>query len=131
MKNELRFRLTGIIALASIILICIFAPSDSRYYSGQGQLQQELNKSVIPLTRSSVVEGNELDPSYYLEKWQASVNTVNGMPTPAPTKPYFRGWVQEKFYSENKQVLAQYRAGSLDELINVLNNQRRQQIAHR
>ena len=84
------------------------------------------NKAEIP---------QSIEAEAYVEKAldqpEPSVTvTVNG-PTPPPQKPHFDGWVESKFHSQNKIVLAKYRAGNLDELIKVLNNQRTQQIAVR
>jgi hypothetical protein len=133
-KEQKRLGITGLIAFGFIVAACNFVPAPDKYPSQvmKEQAQQEMQATyMLNLTETQVAAATPLQMSHYLRKMKASVRTVNGMPTPAPQKPFFRGWAQEKFYSENKKVLAQYRAGNLDQLINVLNNQREQQVASR
>lgn len=129
-KEQLRLGATAIAAFGILLGAChtISPPEQYAFQRMQSEYQTTYD---YPFEEQQVASTTPLRMSYYLRKMEASVRTVNGKPTPAPTKPLFRGWAQEKFYSENKTVLAKYRAGNLDELINVLNNQRKQQFAAR
>lgn len=133
-KEQKRLGLTAVIAFGFLAAACNIVPAPDKYPS-QRIAEQALNEAqstyMLPFKEHQIASVQPLQMSHYLRKMEASVRTVNGKPTPAPHKPLFRGWVQEKFYSENRQVLSRYRAGNLDELINVLNNQRTQQLASR
>lgn len=133
-KEQKRLGITAVVAFGFIAAACNLVPVPDQYPSQvlKEQARQEIQRTyMLNLKEKQVASVTPLQMSHYLRKMKASVRTVNGMPTPAPRKPLFRGWAQEKFFSENKQVLSRYRAGNLDELINIINNDRAKQFASR
>ena len=129
-KEKLGNRIMGGVAFGAMILgLCaMLSPSEAEQNNAL-MLNDYLSSQYI----TSVPESMQVQAyaDHALNQPEPSVTVTMNGPTPPPQKPHFDGWVESKFYSQNKKVLAQYRAGSLDELIKVLNNQRTQQIASR